>query len=95
MIGSQVRRKCKRKSTEVHTWTANKSTLKYARAVEYPKMAEEVRPRWYGTSIFHLAFALHDLHPRFTSVKCKRKKMKNFPFLASAVAFAFAFASYL
>ena len=42
-------------------------------------------------SIFHLAFVLI----RFTRKKCKRKReeMKNFPFLASALVFAFAFAS--
>ena len=35
---------------------------------------------------FYLAFAF--AFPRFTRVKCKRKKMENFPFLAFAFAFA-------
>ena len=42
------------------------------------------------TSIFHLALAFALI--RFTRKKCKRKRkeMKNFPFLASALVLAFA-----
>jgi len=45
------------------------------------------------TSIFHLALVFASI--RFTRKKCKRKRkeMKNFPFLASALVLAFAIAS--
>ena len=72
------------------------NTLKYARAIEYPKM---VNPRGmervfspFVSFVFRFAFALHQFTRKTCKRKRKRKQMENFPFLASVLALAFAFA---
>ena len=56
----------------------------------------ELKPQRHGTNVVHLAFAFAFGLPRFTRVKCKRKRnckrkeMKKIPFLALGLALAFA-----